>query len=80
MPKFEYNPNNTEGKYPTSIDFIDTEIKKGDKIVATDLVDLYDTYPESQTPNQGDALVYDATDGIWKPGEGAGSSCGVFRG
>ena len=81
MPKFNYNPNNTEGIYPTSIDFIDTEVKKGNKIIATDIVDLYDTYPESQTPNQGDALVYDSIDGIWKPGEGAGgSSCNVFEG
>jgi len=80
MPSFKYNANNTEGAYPTSIDFIDTEIKKGDKIVATDLVDLYDTYPENETPNQGDALVYDDVDGIWKPGEGAGSSCNIFIG
>ena len=80
MPKFQYNANNTEGAYPTSIDFIDTEIKKDDKIVATDLVDLYDTYPESQTPQQGDALVYDDFDGIWKPGDGVGSSCRVFEG
>jgi len=81
MPKFEYNPNNTEGHYPTSIDFIDTEIKKGNKIVATDLVDLYDTYPETQTPDQGDALKYDGNSGIWIPDVGAGgNSCNPFYG
>ncbi len=62
MALFRYNNDNTEGAYPTSIDFIDTEIKKNDKIVATDLVDLYDT--DIDFLEDGDVLVYHSVDGM----------------
>ena len=81
MPSFKYNPSNTEGAYNTSIDFIDTEIKKGEKIVATDLVDLYDT--DIVNPQDNDALYYDNPTGKWKNGEGisnSSSSCNLFYG
>jgi alpha-tubulin suppressor-like RCC1 family protein len=79
MASFKYNPNNTEGKYPTALEVRDTELKKDDKAVATDLVDLYDV--EITNPQEGNALYYDEPSQLWKNGEGAGSgSCSQAMG
>ena len=72
MTKLRYNPNNTEGHYPTSFDFVDTELRKDDKIVATDLVDLYDV--DVSNVSDGDILVYDDSVQKWVPGQ-ASAGC-----
>jgi hypothetical protein len=76
MTKIKWNPNNTEGHYPTSFDFIETEIRKDSKIVATDLPDLYDVDPSGATDKQ--ILIYDNNRGLWVPGEGA-DNCTIIN-
>jgi len=75
MTKMEYNPNNTEGHHSTSFDFMDTEIRKNDKIVATDLTDLYDV--EINNVQDGEILVYDESKQKWVNGE-AGGQCDII--
>jgi len=72
MTKLIFNNNNTEGHYTTSFDFIDTEVRKDDKIVATDLIDLYDV--ELTNVQNGEILVYNSTKQKWVNGE-AGAGC-----
>ena len=40
MAEIKFNKENTKGKYDSAFEFIDTEIKKDDKIVATDGIHL----------------------------------------
>jgi hypothetical protein len=71
MSKFTYNPNNTEGKYPTALEVRDMELRKDDKAVATDLVDLYDV--EITDPQDKEIIVYDSQKSKWVNGEPGGS-------
>ena len=66
MTHINYNNNNTEGNYPTSIDIIDAEVKKDDKICATDMVDFYDV--KIDDIQNGDGLYYDYQTSLWKNG------------
>lgn len=79
MPEYKYEENNAEGKYPTAIRFNDTEIKKDDEAVATDLIDCYDTqisYPIEDSSS----LTYDPELALWVPGEGAGKgACNILK-
>lgn len=77
MNEFKFDPNNTEGSWPTAMVVDGGEIKKGPKMVATDIVDLYDT--NINNPQDAQQLIY-ATD-IWINGEGSGGgTCNVFGG
>jgi len=78
MTIFKYDPNNTEGKYPDAMVVEGAELKKGDKIVATDIVDLYDT--DINNPVDQQALTY--VGDKWINGEvtGGGNGCNVFVG
>lgn len=77
MNEFKFDPNNTEGSWPTAMVVDGGEIKKGPKMVATDIVDLYDT--DINNPQDAQQFIY-ATD-IWINGEGGGSgTCNVFGG
>jgi len=75
MTKLIYNNDNTEGHHETSYDFRDTELRKDDKIVATDLVDLYDV--ELTNLTGGEVLVYNDSKQKWINGE-AGAECNVI--
>ncbi len=72
-PRYYYEKNNTEGKYPTAFRFDDTEIKKDNEAVATDLVDCYDTDIPTSI-NDKATLNYNSTTTLWEPGESSGGS------
>jgi len=77
MTTFKYDSNNTEGAYPTAMVVEDAELKKGNKIVATDIVDLYDT--DINNPQDKQALTY--VGDKWINGEvTGGGECNVFEG
>jgi len=77
MPKITYNPNNTEGKYPTAFEFRETELRKDDKIVATDLSDLYDV--ELTNLQDGDILSYEDSIQKWvNTSSGNGGGCNII--
>jgi alpha-tubulin suppressor-like RCC1 family protein len=75
MSKFTYNPNNTEGKYPTAFEVRDMELRKDDKAVATDLVDLYDV--EITDPQDKEIIVYNTQKSKWVNGE-PGAVCDII--
>ena len=77
MPQFKFDKNNTEGHYPTAFVAQDAEIKKNGKIVATDLVDLYDV--DINNPQNNQALTYN--NGKWINGiVTSGGACDIFTG
>jgi len=77
MTIFKYDKNNTEGAYPTALVAEGTELKKGNKIVATDIVDLYDV--DINNPQDKQALTYE--NGKWVNGNvTGGTSCNLFEG
>lgn len=78
MTTFKYDPNNTEGSYPTAMVVENAELKKGDKIVATDIVDLYDTNINSPVDDQ--ALVYSNDEWINGNIVVGGDECNLFPG
>jgi len=76
MTEVKWNPNNTEGHWSVSYDFLDTEIRKDNKIVATDIVDLYDVDVTGVV--DGQILVFDGNRQLWVPGE-AGANCSIIE-
>jgi len=77
MTIFKYDPNNTEGAYSTAMVIEGAELKKGNKIVATDITDLYDT--DINNPLDKQALTY--VGDKWINGEvTGGSGCNIFEG
>jgi len=78
MTTLVFNANNTEGHHDTAFEFRDTELRKGAKKVATDLVDLYDVYIDGPTNDQ--VLTYNEDLGKWVNADavgGSSSGCGL---
>ena len=74
MVDIKFNTDNTQGHYPTSFDVDNTELKKNEKIVATDLTDLYDV--QITSPTDGQVLLYEQSIEKWvngSPPDGGGS-------
>ena len=70
--KFKFDQNNTEGNYPTAFVADHQEIKKGNKVLATDLTDLYDV--SISDPQNSHYLIYDSQLQKWVNREVHGES------
>lgn len=79
METFKFDPNNTEGAYPDAFVAEGVELKKGNKIVATDLIDLYDVEINPLTLADEDTLVYEEVSGKWiNMAGGTGVGCNIL--
>ena len=78
MNIFKNDENNTEGHQPVAMVVEGAEIKKGAKILATDIVDLYDT--DINNPTDQQVLVFDGPSQMWINGNATGGGCNVFSG
>ena len=81
-PYLTWEETNDQGHYPTAFCFRWTELKKGEKIVATDIVDLYDVDINTNTLADGDLLTYEEASQKWinQVGGGGGGGCNVITG
>ncbi len=81
MEHLFFDNDNKEGKYPTAFVAEGIELKKGEKAVATDLVDFYDVEIDDNTLSDGQALIYNSSKQKWVNGDaGGGLGCNVFTG
>lgn len=80
-PRYHFEENQSEGSHATAFRFDNTEIKKGQYIVATHLRDLYDVDVKTIPPEHDDVLKYDSAIEKWVPGQVAsGSGCILLSG
>jgi hypothetical protein len=78
QPKIVWNSDNSEGHYPVAYEFRNTELRRGDKIVSTDISDCYDTdtsiTPGTLTP----VLVYNELRELWITTNAPSGECYIY--